>query len=879
MITPLDHVALIPMRGRDVQFETKKTSRRQKSEKEFETPLLPFEKDAIKKKTARPKSEAKATLSGSLIDRQPKNAEGVYAIRFKDSTWKSTSTNCRDQPPTRDYVQGLLTNYTKNLDLVDGYQGVDLASQMQSVNDLMLEELINELRVVNLGQAKLLELFRQSTAKVFNLLYEDAAISRKENIRLKTETQQAIADKNNAITQCNIRIQNSEEEAARKIAEKERKLQTKMAEYDNDMKNFLEQKSKLEDHVKALHHVFLDFQQDAVYLKLEELKQEVQKNQQKLTEKDEDIVRLQIAIQKWKTVHAEQQKKQSDLEDANQLLREQLQGEQLSLMQLQRQYDNLKADYDALTNAVPEELTKSQELLKEINELTADSGNKDENIHTPLVALSPSRRKLQQAGGFNFDGTQFISVYQKMAKVELNCQKFIENATGSPPQYKKSSDEANETKLVSGNPEVALSALSNKIDDLNELSNIINEVKIGGYTGGSNCRFVQFFSMGIAGKPAMKTESKANLQNLIRKLFNAKFLSDEWNIRGKLPLTPFPDFVLSYFYNEEGRMSYALHECSNLWKKLQEEEKNNQKILPETKLFIKFLKEELTTDELSFFLHIRYRLLGMLKLKDEENEIIKIPFGSCVELLDTILGTLSPVKEGVAKQAERLSDKGIIDICDFLTVFVDFYRNQRMQRREAIKIMITSKKFNNDVETSISLELFTSMMQALGFAGSIEDLLSLYKISILFGGGEITVDGVMRAMDSLAMHFYSIDVPVDVDKSMESTELARQMVTEHWMKFGQWFDGLRKSNEIDPWAKSIMVKAVRKVEQSFQQNMAAPTMFHTLRDLYDKMQFVLAILIRGVPRPLDKDTCDKQLKLLENLNTFLMDTAVEAKVA
>lgn len=876
MITPLDHVALIPMRGRDVQFETKKSSRRPKSEKEFETPLMPFEKDAIKKKQSRPNSEAKATLSGSLIDRQPKNAEGVYAIRFKDSTWKSTSTNCRDQPPTRDYVQGLLTNYTKNLDLVDGYQGVDLASQMQSVNDLMLEELINELRVANLGQAKLLELFRQSTAKVFNLLYEDAALSRKENIRLKTETQLAIDDKNTAIAQCNLRIQNSEEEAARKIAEKERKLQTKMAEYDNDMKNFLEQKQKLEDHVKALHHVFLDFQQDAVYLKLEELKQEVQKNQQKLTEKDEDIVRLQMAIQKWKTIHAEQQKKQSDLEDANQILREQLQGEQLSLMQLQRQYDNLKADYDALVNGVPEDLTKSQELLKEINELTA--GQEKEDNHVSLASLSPTRRRIMTASSPNFDGTQFIQVYHKLAKVEIQISKFIENASGQPPQFSKTSDDANEMKLVSGNPDVALSAVTNKAEDLSELSSILNEVKVGGYMAGRTCRFAQFFSSGIAGKPAMKTENQVNLYHVIRRLFNAKYLADKWNLRGNKSVTPFPEFVLSYFYHEEGRMSFALHECKKFWEKLVKEEQD-QKCPPEIKLFMRFLREELTVDELTFFLHIRYRLLGLQKLKDEEPEYVKIPFGLCVELLDTILGTLSPIKEGVAKQAERLSEKGIIDYADFMTVFVEFYRNQRMQRREAIKIMITSKKFSNDIETVITLELFISMMQALGFQGSIEELLELYKFSFLFGNGEISVEGVLRAMDHLSVHFYCIDIPVEVDRSMESSELARQMVQEHWLKFGQWFDGLRKSNQIDSWAKSLLTSRVRKVEQAFQQNLAAPTIFHALRDLYDNMQYILAIIIRGVPKPLDKDTAEKHLKLLESLSTFLMDVAVEAKAA
>ena len=295
MITPLDHVAMIPLKGRDAQFETQRTTRRSISdkEKEFETPPLPFEKDVIKKKFAR--HESKTSLKGSLIDRTPKNADGIYAIRFKDSTWKSTAINNRDAPPKEEDVRGLMANYKKDLALVAGYKGVDLATQKQAVNDLMIEELINQLRVINLGQAELLEMSRKCSAEVFSLLFDDAAKSRKEIIRLKEETQKAIIDKNNAINQCNIRIQEAEDEANNKVEEMKNELTKKMEEYDNDMKSFLDQKQKLEDHVKALHHVFLDFQSDAVYLKLEEVKQSAAKVQAKIAENQQDISRLQLA--------------------------------------------------------------------------------------------------------------------------------------------------------------------------------------------------------------------------------------------------------------------------------------------------------------------------------------------------------------------------------------------------------------------------------------------------------------------------------------------------------------------------------------------------------------------------------------------------------
>ena len=55
-----------------------------------------------------------------------------------------------------------------------------------------------------------------------------------------------------------------------------KEMEEKKEEYDNSMKRFLEQKAQLEEHVKALHRVFLDFQSDSVYITLEELKQKQQ---------------------------------------------------------------------------------------------------------------------------------------------------------------------------------------------------------------------------------------------------------------------------------------------------------------------------------------------------------------------------------------------------------------------------------------------------------------------------------------------------------------------------------------------------------------------------------------------------------------------------
>ena len=868
MISSFDRVAMLPLKGRDVQFETQKSSRRAKSQFEsIETPPMPFEKDMIKKKM--PKQSSKSSLRGSLIDRTPKNADGVYAIRFKDSTWKSTAMDNYDQPPTPEYIQGLITNYKKNID-IKGYKGADLANHKQAVNDLMLEELINQLRVINLGQAELLEIFRQANAEVYSLLLEDAQASRKEIIKLKQETHQAHLDKNNTINQCNLRIQAMEDDTNKKITEMHEELEKKKEEYDHDMKDFLDQKSKLEEHVKALHHVFLDFQSDAVYLKLEELKQETERCHQKLAEKDEDITRLQMSIQKWKNQQDELLTKQKSLEDANMTLREQIHQIQLHNAQLLRQIELLKADLDD-DGLSAEELAelRNQHMLDEVNSLMTDK--KQENNHTPIAMKRVRKNTLTE----QYNPQPYINLYQKLSKLSLLISRYIENTSGQMLSLSDKNDDANELKLVSGSSTVALQALSNKIDDVYNVADCLNNISSGNNVvfHQTGPRFVQFFSSGIAGKPAMKTDSKGNIYWLIRRIFQAKLMSDKWALRSGRKVTPFPDFVLNFFYEEDGRMSFALHHCKELWENLQKEKS------PECKLFLRFLTEDLVEDELSFFLAMRSRLIGIPILKEEEPEVVKIQFTKCVELLDSTVGTLSPVKTGVMKKAEKLNEKGFVDYASFLACFVEFYREQRQQRREAVKIMVTSKKYNGDIETPIFIELFVSMMQALNFTGSMEELLEFYRYAQILGGGDINVDSVLRAMDQLSIHFFSIDIPLDRDHSFDQGEMARQMVMEHWLKFGQWFEGLRKSNRMEPWVKRLLVAQVRKTEQAFQLSLPGTSLYFELRELYDKFQYILNTLTRGTQNQVDKDVSERQLKLFEDLNSLLLDVVVDSRMA
>ena len=420
-----------------------------------------------------------------------------------------------------------------------------------------------------------------------------------------------------------------------------------------------------------------------------------------------------------------------------------------------------------------------------------------------------------------------------------------------------------------------VSAANYKITDYYIHADVLNNVGAGSSVTfhSSGPRFVQFFINGIAGKPPMKTERKGNIYWIIRRIFQAKYINDKWALRSGRKVTMFPEFVLNFFYEEQGRISFALYDCKELWEKLQKEKS------PECKLFVRFLTEDLVEDELTFFLAMRTRLIGFPILKDEEQEIIRIPFSKCVELLDSTLGTLSPVKTGVLKKAEKLSDHGVIDYAAFLTCFVDFYRQQRQQRRDAVKMMVQSKRYNGDIETPIFIELFVSMMLALGFSGSMEQLLDLYRISQIMGGGDITVESVLNAMDQMSVHFYAIDLPIERDLSFDQSEMARQMVTEHWLKFNQWFDGLRKSTKIESWVKRLLLNQVRKTEQAFQMSLPGSSMYYELRELYDKLQYILYILTRGAQKQIDKEIAERQLKIFEDLNTTLLDIVVDVKMA
>ena len=863
-MTRLELCATIPFKARDSHAESVR-KRPVIKEGSIETPPMPFETPQIKVRRTQLPPRPSTAIEATRIPRQ----DGAYAVKFSDGTWAHSEVARRDVPVTRDDVKLLAQKYDTNIAIVAGYKGVDLAQRLQAINDLLLDEIVNQLRVINLGQAELLERCRETYARIFTILDDDSASARRMIIELNDRTTKAESDKARAIEDANTRIAAAEAECKRRVDDANRRLENKMVEYDESMKRYLEQKAQLEDHVKALHQVFLDFQSDAVYLTLEDLKNKLSQAELKIEQKAEEVATLQQAISKWKRQHQEMEDSRKELEDVIAKLREQLKESQNKNAQLERQIEMLKIELeDGYSEAKSDEENDGSPLASTL---------KGPGL-TPL-AQSPSKKKRSKGrrGGAG-SGDQavlsaWINIHQKLGDVGSIISQFIETATNKPVMWNDKQSDKNEMLLLSGDMNKTQNVLQQKVDQVVQIAECLkqfegkfNMKKESQGTEETGGRFVNYFSRGIAARSETDTKDKFFLYTEVRRIFQAKYLADKWNHRANRPLTRMPEFVIMYYYKDDNKIGTALHMAKRLWKSCKGAKS------AEIKMFRKFLKEKYTLDELTFFLEMRHGLLGLPVVKDREDSMIKIPYTKCKALMDRILGAFSPVASLIGDEAEKLVDKSKnIDYAAFLQVFVNFYTKEREKRRTAVRLMVTSKKNAAGGDGPIVFEVFCAILQSLGFKGSIEQMLEFYRCAKGFSGGNITLNGVLEAMDDLNIHFYSIDIPMEDDMSFERTEVSRQMVLSHWAKFGQWFEGLRRSTaNMDTWVRSQLILQVRKVDQAFQLGLPSSTLYAEFRSLLDLFQFFLGLLSRGSPVPMKCEQSEKQLELIEQLNDQLL---------
>lgn len=889
MIHPLDVIATIPLKGRDSHAESMK--KRPKTPVQIETPALPFDTQPIKiRRTVLP-PRPNTALNGQPMGERISKKDGSYCKKFSDSTWMSNDVSTRDRSPTRDDIRSLEFKFEKNIEMVSGYQGVELAQRLQAVNDMLLDELVNQFRVINLGQGKLLEKSREVYARVFQILDDNAEQSAKAIIYLQEVAEKAEEEKQKTLDETKIRIGQIETECQIKVKEAQDKLDAKMAEFDENMKQFLDQKTQLEEHVKALHHVFLDFQSDAVYLTLEELKSKLSQANARVEKKEEANVQLQTALSKWKHQFQELTDDKKALEDTCKELRQEIQTLQNKNKALTRQVDNLKADLEAAKNAFEYDESDGEDIKSVLEELSSAASpmmnQQPDSINSSLSSASitpvkkTKQKKVKTKLGFGPGSTTpFMSVHQKLCKLGSFLSECIEKATGQSVMWNDQTIDEDEMQLLQRDLQKTERIIEQKVDRVFSIAELVTQIEGTGSKTHSRVskepRFVQFFSCGIeAAIPSYvgNSESVTNLYSEIRKLYQSKYLHDKWNQRSNRPLLRFPEFVVYFYYKDDRKIGTALHLCKKLWT-LVEETKNSI----EVEMFKDFLEEKLTLDELTFFLEMRHGILGLPVVTKDEPSTIHVQYTKCSSLMDRVLGAFSPISQLVGDEAQKKVKKGKIDHAEFLNLFIRFYSGEREKRKTAVQLLLQSKKRSDDNSTPIVLEIFVSILQGLGFQGSFEQVMEIYREArILSGGNDITYDGFVRAMDEMNVHFYSIDAPFDNDMSFEQSETARQMIMSHWVKFSQWFEGLRRSTTtLDTWVRSQLIMQVRQTDQTFQMNYPVASLYGELRNLLDLFQFALGLLSRGSPIPMKVESSEKQLNLLEDLNDLLLKFIVNA---
>ena len=882
MSYPIDVLATIPMKGREMMTEHPKN--RPKTAMTIETPPLPYETQPVKiRRTIIPGSRPSSAISTQNNTERLSKLDGSYSKKLADSTWASDIPST-DRSPTREEIKNLDYRFEKNLSLVYGFSGIELAQRLQAVNDMLLDELVNQFRVLNLGQGKLLEKAREVYAQVFQILDDEADKSAKMIINLKKIADEAVEAKNRTVEEANARIEKVESECKAKVKEVEDRLDKKMLEFDENTKQVLEQKEQLETHVKALHHVFLDFQSDAVYLTLEELKTKFEQEHLRLVKKDEENHQLQFAISKWKHQYQDLLDNKKEIENVCEDLRNQLQQTKNKNSQLMRQIDKLKGDLeDAKLHDYSDYDDENSNDKKYVNQ-------QKDAVQAPNPVYGRRKKRKSSIMKSNGTTTPFLDSYQKLCQIGNMLSDFIERCTGKPIPFNDQNMDEDELQLIQRDVFITEQIISQKINQLISFADCLNQIegKQGRSTNSllKKNRFLQYFSCGIAAPPPEEeTNKKFNIFSEIRRIFQAKYLHDKWDQRANRTLMRFPEFIVCYYYKDDKKIGTALHKCKALWEAIEQyydrDEKGNSKNdpskYPEIDLFKQFVQEKLTLDELTFFLEIRNGLIGLPFIKDNESAYIFLPITKCEEVMNQILGAFSPVASLVGDEVKSLSDDGKIDYALFMKTFLKFYSTEREKRRHAVRLMIQSYKSSSDSETPIFLEIFVSILQGLNFQGSFEQMLDFYRQARLISNGDITLEGLLQAMDEMNIHFYSIDSPLEEDSSFDSTEISRKVVISHWAKFNQWFEGLRRSTTtLDTWVRSLLVLHVRRVDQAFQLNQSTSSLYTELRNLLDLFQFILYIMARGSPVSMKIEHSIKQLELLEEINEILLKFIIQS---
>ena len=812
----------------------------------IETPSLPFETEPLKIRRATATRKVRTSLSRTR-SRSTAREEYQYAVKFSDSTWGHTNSDTGDHYANRQEIEDVANNFDNVLRSISESDEIDAASSLQAAADLLLDNIESQLRAECREQSELVTRVRISYAHVFALMEQDAQKQREVIAKLEKGNEKLEENLTKIIDNATERVKEAQEDCARQIRTMTKEMEEKKEEYDTSMKRFLEQKNQLEEHVKALHRVFLDFQNDSVYITLEDLKQKQESLEKKVKNKDIEILKLQNTIQKQQVDLQNELDHKALLEKTVEDLRRKLKNAMATINRLERKIE-----------------------MQENDKLFMEGADNDDQNQDPNGRNTVRGRKA--------DLTPLLNLHQKLTRIGDKMVDLIQRTSNSPIYMNDSTNDDLDKLLLSCDSRLMLRAIEAKIDELAKISEYFEtiDVKKGGFdplTAGESLpknlpRFLGYIYtqnqvIGSLEKPSNELNPKTVI--LIRQIIQSKYISDQWRQRIGKPPIRFPEFVLSFYCKDIESMFTSIQRCVRLWHLIK-----GQKNV-EVKIFRKFLLEKYTVDELSFFLEFRMGLIGLPPISTiDEPLYIKVPISKCKQSISTILGEFSPIVTTIMSDAQQYVQDDYIDYAQFSKLILDYYQGERRKRRNAIRLMFQSNRFAGK-SSILDFESFHSMVQSLGFSGSLEDILELHREASFIGEGELTLEGLLKAMDNLSFHFYSIELPAKINRNTNQVNLDRKNLLLHWHSFGLWFDRFRQPRvNFDIYVRSRIIQKINAVDKLFQTNAPASHLYSEYRSLLDYFQFLLNVMCKGKPTPMGETMAEKELNLIENLIDLLV---------
>jgi hypothetical protein len=490
---------------------------------------------------------------------------------------------------------------------------------------------------------------------------------RDENVRLEDSAARAAETWSD-------RLKALREQHADEVARLHREMEDQKAEHDLSLSRFMEQKAQLEEHVKAFHRVFLEFNSDSVYLTLEDMKQKQSSLEKKVRARDKEIARLNSRISDLEFAIEKGEELRETLELSIDELRRKLRVSMALTNRLQRRLDMRSMDEGAL--GPPADLE--------------DDGDLGPPLISPEVVLASTLPRRARAPPF--DPAPFLQLFQKLVRVEEQLRDYVQRGAARDDAFANEAAEELGRALLLADLRFVLSVIEERVDAVGKYSAALEAAGFDGAAPGRKIlvapepRFLQFIAR--HDKDAQAGAPGPGVALTVRRIFQSKRMSDLWHRRIGKPVMRFPEFVVAWHCKDGESLFAALQRCARLYRAITNTKRT------EFKIFKWCLTEKFFVDELSFFLELRESLVGTTAAADPAP--IRVQYRTCQAVMENLLGRFLPIVQIVSGEAEKRVDNGTIDYADFAIVIMQFYRNERRKRRNAVRLMFQSRKFTGN---------------------------------------------------------------------------------------------------------------------------------------------------------------------------------------